>query len=147
MPGLFITVEITTDYGEQPGHGHFSLAKLNKWTWNTVYNLMSWLLFCFLLALGDMGGMGKRVWIRSRLSSESKVLINQAPNKVIPSLYLYPLPLISGQALPRLGRALILEMSCSWGLLSSKEPAVSPGKPPSFSYHSGRAGTQAEDDV
>lgn len=146
MPGLFITVEITTDYGEQPGHGHFSLAKLNKWTWNT---LQPDVLAPFLFPAGfrGRGGMGKLVWIRSRLSSESKVLINQAPNKVILSLYLYSLPLISGQALPCLRPALILEMSCSWVLLSSKEPAASPGKPPSFSYHSDRAGAQAEEDI
>lgn len=96
--------------------------------------------FLFPAGFRGHGGMGKRVWIRSRLSSESKVLINQAPNKVIPSLYLYSLPLISGQALPRLGRALILEMSCSWGLLSSKEPL----SPQESHHHSPTTVTELE---
>lgn len=55
---------------------------------------------------------GTRNRTRSRLSSEFKVLISQALNKVTPSLYLDFLPLISGRVLPCLGQVLLLEMSC-----------------------------------
>lgn len=116
MPGLFITAEVATGCGEPPGPWMPPLAKLNKWTWHTVYHLMSRPLVCFLPASGGHGVWGTGVWIRPRLSSEFKGFIRWAP--LFPVSHFWPCP-------PSWKK-----QSSLWSLLSSREPAASPGELP-----------------